>query len=54
MTQIIDSVIYPEWPKYAEDSEEGNVTVQNEKHSWNTAQQPIHTLKKFMEQTLKF
>lgn len=31
MTQIIDSVIYPEGPRYAEDSEEGNVTVQIKK-----------------------
>jgi hypothetical protein len=52
--QIIDSVINPEKSKVAEDSEEEDLIVEQEKVSWNTAEQYTQGLIKFMEQSPNF
>jgi hypothetical protein len=52
--QIIDSVVNPEKSKVAEDCEEQDLIVEQEKVSWNTAEQYIQGLIKFMEQSPNF
>jgi hypothetical protein len=51
---IIDSVVNPEKPKATEDSEEEDLIVEQEKVSWNTAEQYIQVLIKFMKQSPNF
>jgi hypothetical protein len=52
--QIIDSVVQPEKSKTAEDSEDEDLIVEQEKVSWNHAEQYIQGLIKFMEKSPNF